>query len=633
MNAIDVADLHKSYGPRVILKGVGFTVGENEKVGVVGRNGSGKSTLFRILAGVEDPDQGRISRKKGLDVGYLPQVPVLDPGLSIRQTLEGRLGEAREKTLRYQMLTAQMTHVSCVAENLLAEQEELQNWLDLHGAWSLDHRIEEICERFDMGDIDRPVGTLSGGWSQRTALAGILLSSPDLILLDEPTNQLDAETISWLEEQLKSYHGAVLLITHDRYFLDRVAGRMFDLENGSLAAYTGGYSDYLRQRDERLQREGQEQKRLLNLLRREEAWLSRGAKARTTKQKARIDRVEKLRGQKTASRQRDLSIDLVSGARLGSTILTADNLTAEINGTVLFRDLSLIMRKGEKIGVIGPNGCGKTTLLRTLMGEIEPAGGKAVLGKNTKIGYLDQKRSGLDPDVSVADALSENDWVAVGAEKRHKISYLEDFLFSPPEQRKRVSTLSGGERARLLLAKMVLEGANLLVLDEPTNDLDIPTLQVLDETLASFEGCLLLVTHDRYFLDRVATSILSFEKNGKATLYEGNYEIYLKLRNNPAKTIPSKSKKEEAQKAAKAAPAKKKKGLAYKEKKKLEELEQEIDALEQEKNKLVELLADPMKVDGGADAFSKLSAEFTALEESLNSLFTQWEELEEKRIN
>lgn len=633
MNAIDVANLHKSYGSEALLQGVGFTVGEGEKVGVVGRNGCGKSTLFRILAGLEDADDGMISKKKGLTADYLSQVPILAPDMTIRRTLETYLGEAREKSLRYKELTTQMANVRHGDSILLDEQESLQNWLDLHNAWNLDHRVEEICERFAMGDIDRKVGNLSGGWSQRVALAGILLRRPDLILLDEPTNQLDAETISWLEEHLLTYPGAVLLVTHDRYFLDRVVSRMFELENGVLTSFSGGYSDYLTQKEACLQRREQEQSRLLNLLRREEAWLSRGAKARTTKQKARIDRVGKLREQKVSAKTRELSMEFQSGTRLGSTILAASSLRGEFGGSVLFQDLTFTMRKGERIGVLGPNGCGKTTLLRTLMGEIEPAAGEVVLGKNSRVGYLDQKRSGLDPNQSVGDALSENDWVTVAGEKRHKISYLEDFLFSPPEQRKLVSTLSGGERARLLLARLVLEGCNFLILDEPTNDLDIPTLQVLDETLSRFEGCMLLVTHDRYFLDRVATSILCFEGNGKTILYEGNYSTFLRIRSLQRDRRQEKPENSSLVKASKLSTSEKKKGLSFKEKKELEQVEVEILGTERRQKELELLLANPSHVEGGRQGLEELSAEFFDVEEKLNSLIQKWEKLEEKRTD
>ncbi|NTU60641.1 MAG: ABC-F family ATP-binding cassette domain-containing protein, partial [Deltaproteobacteria bacterium] len=519
------------------LDEVSFALGEEERVGIVGRNGCGKSTLFRILAGLEDPDGGRVVRRRGLTVGYLPQRPVLDPDATVREVLESHLGVAREKLRRHQELAeAFATAEGARAAGLLAEQEAVHSWLDHHGAWALDHRVDEICTRFGLENPDAVVGTLSGGWGQRVALAGILLGRPDLLLLDEPTNQLDTDTVAWLEEDLASYPGAVLLVTHDRYFLDRVVSRMFELDGGRLTTYTGGYSAYLEQKAERLALEERTQTRLLNLLRREEAWLARGAKARSTKQKARIDRVEDLRSQKSSRPQRDLTLDFAAESRLGGTVLEASGLSAGHGGRAVVRGLDFALRRGERIGILGANGCGKSTLVRTLLGELEPLAGTVTVGKHTKVAYLDQARSGLDEAERVEEVLGDGDWVQVGGrdgERRHKIGYLEDFLFSREDQRKPVSTLSGGERARLLLAKLLLTGANVLVLDEPTNDLDIPTLQVLDEALAGFPGSVLVVTHDRYFLDRVATGILHFEGNGKVVRYEGNYEVFARLRPPP----------------------------------------------------------------------------------------------------
>ncbi|MDF1555948.1 MAG: ABC-F family ATP-binding cassette domain-containing protein, partial [Deferrisomatales bacterium] len=415
MNALDVADLHKSYGPRTLLDGVDFTVGEGEKVGVVGRNGCGKTTLFRILAGLEEADGGRVRTCRGLTFDYLPQQPVLDPGLTVRQTLERYLGEGREKLDRYQAIGAALATADAGStRELLEEQHRLQSWLDLHGAWNPDHRVEEICTRFGIANLAQRVGELSGGWSQRVALAGVLLRQPDLLLLDEPTNQLDADTVAWLEERLKSYPGAVLLITHDRYFLDRVVDRMFELDSGSLSVYGGGYSAYLEQKQERLLGEERQQTRLLNMLRREEAWLRQGAPARSTKQKARIDRVDKLRDQKTTARRGEVDLAFHARGRLGGTILEARGLGVAFGDTPVFSGVDLTLRKGERVGILGPNGCGKTTLVRALLGQLEPTRGEVVRGKNTRIGYLDQERSGLDPNQYVEDALGDGEWVELG---------------------------------------------------------------------------------------------------------------------------------------------------------------------------------------------------------------------------
>lgn len=643
-NVLDVSGLRKSYGPTSVLDGVSFALGETEKVGVVGRNGCGKSTLFRLLAGEEALDGGRIVARRGLGVAHLPQKPSLDPASTVRQVLESHLGDARDRLRRHQAISRALgTASGAEAARFLAEQEQIQAWLDHHGAWSLDHRVEEICTRFGIQDPEARVGALSGGWSQRVALAGVLLGRPDVLLLDEPTNQLDAETVEWLEEHLKVYPGAVLLVTHDRYFLDRVVSRMFELEAGLLTAYHGGYSAYLEQKAELLVREETSQTRLLNLLRREEAWLTRGAKARTTKQKARIDRVEGLRGRKSPGPRRELSLDLASpsgsvdGLSLGGTILETQGLTLEAGGQVLVRGLDFVLRRGDRVGILGPNGCGKTSLLRAFLGEVEPAAGRVTLGKNTRVGYLDQARSGLMDAATVAENLWNGDWISLpgpGDRKRHKVGYLEDFLFSREDQQQPVSTLSGGERARLLLAKLLLLGSNLLVLDEPTNDLDIPTLQVLDEALAEFPGCVLLVTHDRYFLDRVATGILHFEGGGRVVFYEGNYETFARLRarrQQPARGPEAPLSRGSPLRVEKERGPKPQAGLTYRERRELEEVEADVERLETRKKEVETLLADPSRVSGGRGDLQELAQELAGLEGRLGALLVRWEELESKR--
>ncbi len=571
-------------------------------------------------------------RKRGLVATYLPQEPELDPELTIRQTLDACLSDARQKLQRYQQIIEVLAASPGKEDKrLLDEQHSLQGWLDLHQGWSLDHKVDQMCERFGIADTTQQVGNLSGGWVKRVALAGTLLKEPELLLLDEPTNHLDADTIAWLEEGLKAYPGAVMLVTHDRYFLDRIASRMFEIDAGALTLYQGGYSAYLVQKGERLEQEGRAQTRLANLLRREEAWLQRGAKARTTKQKARIGRVDDLRQQKKTVGSREVKLEFGAGQRLGGTILECNGLGMELGGKKLFNDLGLIMRKGERIGILGPNGCGKSTLLKTVLGELQPTAGEVVLGKNTKIGYLDQQRSGLDPTQFVHEAVGEGDWVDLGGQKRHKTGYLQDFLFQPEEQRKRISTLSGGERARLLLACMILEGANLLVLDEPTNDLDIPTLQVLEEALTDYAGCVLVVTHDRYFLDRVATGILNFEDRGKVVFYEGNYETFCTLKALQLEETKERQRVQEKKAAPAPVRERKRTGLSYKEKLELEKIEEQIEGLEERKVELERLLGDPSCLEGGHDRLKELGREFNEVEVLLVERFERWEELELKK--
>ncbi|WP_221252059.1 ABC transporter ATP-binding protein [Desulfuromonas versatilis] len=632
MNVIDISGLQKAYGARTILADVNIAVGEGEKVGLIGRNGSGKSTLLRILAGLEDADRGQIMRQRGLKAEYLPQEPVLDPALSVRQILEECLVEARCRLDRYQQIAEALQGADpAQTESLLAEQHDIQGWLDLHRGWSLDHRVTDICGKLGIHDLSQRAGELSGGQAKRVALAGVLLREPDLLMLDEPTNHLDADTVAWLEEALLQYPGAVVLVTHDRYFLDRVATRMFELEQGTMGVYLGGYGAYLEQKQMEMEQEGRTQSRLANLLRREDAWLHRGAKARTTKQKARIDRVDELRQQRKTVGSREVELQFGMDQRLGGTILELQKVSLGYPDKQLIAGLDLILRKGERIGILGPNGSGKSTLLKTILGQLEPLAGEVVLGKNTRIGYIDQDRSGLDPELYVHETLGEGEWVTVAGEKRHKIGYLESFLFSAQEQRKRVSTLSGGERARLLLAKLMLQGANLLILDEPTNDLDIPTLQVLEEALNDYPGCLLVVTHDRYFLDRVSTGILHFEGDGKVVFYEGNYETFCALKAQQLQEQKEQRKAEVKKAEPKEAPPRKRAGLSYKEKLELEQVEKDIEALEGKKAELEGLLADPSGIEGGPQGMEAVSRSFSEVEERLMALMERWEELELKK--
>ncbi|MDX9708319.1 MAG: ATP-binding cassette domain-containing protein [Trichloromonas sp.] len=627
MNVIDVNGLAKSYGARLVLDGLVFAVAEGEKAGVIGRNGCGKSTLLRVLSGGEDADAGEVMRKRGLTAAYLPQEPELDPHLTIAETLERALDESRRKLERFHEIAACLPAAGAdEEERLLAEQQTLQLWLDHHGAWDLGHRIADISGRFGIVEMSRRVGELSGGWVKKVALAGMFLREPELLLLDEPTNHLDADTIAALEVMLCRYPGAVMLVTHDRYFLDRVVGRMFELEQGVMTQYRGNYSDYLRQKQERLEAEGRSQSRLMNLLRREEAWLHRGPKARTTKQKARIGRVDELRGQKKDLRVRDVKLEFAAEQRLGGTILEFRDLGIELGGRRLIEGLSFILRKGERIGILGPNGCGKTSLLKAVLGELAATAGEVVIGGNTRIGYLDQARSGLDPEQFVHEALGEGEWVEVAGRKRHKIGYLEDFLFPAGEQRKRISTLSGGERARLLLACLMLQGANLLILDEPTNDLDIPTMQVLEEAFGDYAGCVLVVTHDRWFLDRIATGILHFEDNGRVVYYEGNYEDFCRFQELRAEEERQMRKAQPKPAAVEPRP-KKKSGLGYKGKLELEAVEREIAELEQAKAECELLLADPARL-GDRVRLAEVAQSLERMDSRLEQLFERWEELE-----
>lgn len=631
MNVIDVTGLDKHYGSRQILTQVTFAVDEKEKIGLIGRNGCGKSTLLRILVGLDDPDGGSVTKKRHASVVYLAQQPELDGELTAEQYLQRSLSEVHSRRERYEAVCLELGNCQAeTADTLLQEQQQLQEWFDQHQAWNIDHRIGDLCSRLGVVNIHQPVGQLSGGQRKRIALAGVLLNQPDLLLLDEPTNHLDAESIRWLEEELIRYPGAVVLVTHDRYFLDRVVSRMFEVDEGKFKIFTGNYSHYLQQKQEQLETNNVQQSRLLNLLRREEAWLQRGAKARSTKQKARIDRVGKLQEQKQGPQRGDLALQFSADQKLGGTILELDHVTLQAGDLRLIDDLSLMMRPGERLGILGPNGSGKSTLLKTVLGQVPLVAGKITVGRKTHIGYIDQQRSGLDPKVLVHEVLGAGEWVTVAGVKRHKTGYLEDFLFDHAEQRKPVSTLSGGERARLLLALLMLQGANLLILDEPTNDLDIQTLQVLEQALIDFGGCVLIVTHDRYLLDRIATSILVFGADREAICYAGNYSDMCRQRQLAdeaqivEETVCVVEKKLVTRPSTRA-----RSGLTFKEKKELTELEQKIEQLEDEKAQVEHSLSEPG--NASVDQLTALGEKFSEVENLLHNSYERWEELELKK--
>lgn len=633
MNIIDVAGLMKSFGPRTILDNVTFAVGEEEKVGLIGVNGSGKSTLLLILAGAESREGGSIAYKRGATVGYLPQEPSLDDSLSVGEEIEQGLKDIRRALAEFNGISHTLSTNPPDMEKLLARQGELTGWIEHHGGWNTDHRVAEIMTHLNIPDRNQRIGELSGGTKRRVALARLLLEAPDLLLLDEPTNHLDADTTQWLQDYLKGYPGAVMLITHDRYFLDQVVTRMLELEQGGITSFPGGYSGYLVLKEEQLAQNERSRSRLLNLLRIETAWMRRGAKARTTKQKARIGRFNTLQEQTPHKAGREAKIEFKSDEALGGTVLELTDLGKSHGGRSLVKGLTFLMKRGDRIGIIGPNGCGKTTLLRMIMGEETPDAGDVVWGKKTRVAYFDQGRDILEQEETLYDFLGAGDYVTFGGEKRHKIGYLEDFLFQPSDRMRKITTLSGGEKSRLILAKLMLEDANLLILDEPTNDLDIPTLQLLDSALASFPGCVLMVTHDRFFLDKVATGILAFEGEGAVTFYEGNYTMYRELKEQ-AQSLRNETrggKREVGTPKPEGGKVKPRKGLTYAERLELERVEQEIGELEKRKTSVEAMLADPGaygSIEGGIEG---LSRDYIRLEGELFTLYARWEELEIKK--
>ena len=564
MPALAAAHIRKSFGPRVVLDDATFTLGRGERVGLIGANGAGKSTLARILAGLEAPDGGAVSVRRGLTVAYLAQEPELDPRASARSVVESALVAWRTATARHAELTAGLAERSGAAPDdaTLAEQAELADAIVRLGGWQRGHEALGFLDRLGVRDVDRPSGDRSGGEQRRIALARLLVSSPDVAILDEPTNHLDADTATWLEEYLaREFRGAVVLVTHDRYFLDAVAQSIVELERGRLTTFSGGYAAYVDKKAELVAHEDRVERNRQNALRREREWLSRGPKARATKQKARIQRAAELeaRGPAGAGRPGEVVLTAAAAPSQGKTILELQGVqVAPAPGAApLHRPLDLVVGAGERIGIIGPNGAGKTTLLRAMFsaaagaprGDRQAAAptvaaGRVLVGKNTRAAYLDQAREGLDDDKTILDDVRGESGEAVPAGGAREgaptdlQTYLERFLFDRHKQRQKVGSLSGGERARVALAKVLRSGANLLLFDEPTNDLDLPTLAALEEMLEGYDGSVLVVTHDRAFLDRVATSILAFEPAdpgagaGQASVirYAGGYQDYLAQR-------------------------------------------------------------------------------------------------------
>lgn len=636
MPVLTATDLHKSYGPQQILRGVTLTIRTGERVGLVGLNGSGKSTLARILGGVELPDTGSIARRRGADVAYLDQDPQFDGARTPREIVLGGLAAWSEAKARHDAASQALARGHGEMAALLEAQAEAAADVERLGGWDVMHRVESILGHVGVGRPDAPMSTQSGGERRRTALARILVARPALAILDEPSNHLDVETVDWLERYLIDEHpGALLLITHDRYLLDRVAERTLEIDQGNVHSYDGGYEEYLEQKAERLAHEQRTESNRQNFLRTELEWLRRQPKARTTKQKARIQRAEEAKG--TAAPKVEKTVELALDAtRTGKTILELRKLTLAIGGVTLAKDLDFILTSGERLGVVGRNGTGKTTLLRAILGEIAPAKGEVVLGKNTKIAYFDQHRADLDEAASIFDNVAAAmPRIEIGGEIMDARSYLERFLFDTYKQRQPVGSLSGGERARVALAKILSRGANLVILDEPTNDLDVATLGALEQLLIDFNGCAITVTHDRYFLNRVATSILSFEGGARVIRYAGNYDAYRLQR----------SRIEEAEAAARAAAAppvvarekeatkdaSKAKALTYAERKELDGLLDRIDAAENAVKELEARLADPALYATRGAEVAGLRAELERAKGEAAALTARWEELETRR--
>jgi len=538
---ISAREIRRSYGLRTILESASVSIEPGEKVGLVGRNGAGKSTLCRILAGLEEADGGDVVRRRDLRMAYLEQEPAMDGERSAREIVLSGLGGWQEAVDEHGSVSLQLEHCTddSQLDRLLQAQTEAAATVESRGGWDLDHQAEAVLGNLGIFAVDQQVGTMSGGERRRVALARLLVSGPEFAIIDEPTNHLDIPTIEWLETWFQErFEGALLLVTHDRYLLDRVVTRTIEVDEGRLHIYRGGWEAYLVGKAERSAHAARTESNRQNFLRRELEWLRRQPKARTTKSKSRVDRAESAMSVSKPQQEKYASIEM-GALRSGRTILEVDDLVVTIGDRRLVDGLTLRLCKGQRIGIVGPNGCGKTTLLRTLMGERPPCGGSVQRAKNSTIAYLDQNRSGLKPEQTVAEQVGEGrSVVTLGSVEMTVRAYLERFLFDRHEQTKKIGKLSGGERARVGLALALRDASQLIIFDEPTNDLDGATLAALEDALLEYEGAALVVTHDRRFLDRVATSLLVFDEGGGLTLHAGNYADYLIRRREekPAKT-------------------------------------------------------------------------------------------------
>lgn len=629
MPILVATDLRKSYGTLHVLDGVSLSVDHGERVGLVGINGSGKTTLARIVGGADVADSGSVASPRESKVAYLAQAVDLPDGQTARQVVMSGLTEWSEAKLRHERISEAIQHGDGDLQRLVEHQALAAADVERLGGWDRMHLVDSILGHIGLRQLDTPVEALSGGDRRRVALGRILVSEPNLAVLDEPSNHLDVDTVAWLEKFLvESYRGALLMITHDRYLLDRVVTRTLEIEHGRLHSYPGGYESYLESKTERLLLEARTEANRQNFLRRELEWLRRQPKARTGKQKARIQRAEEAVATNgpSAERTAKLAIDTV---RTGKTILELHDVGLRIGGKTLGSGIRLIVNPGERIGVVGPNGVGKTTLLRCILGEVEPAEGKVVMGKNTRVAYFDQHRSDLAPEESVFDNVAgPRSSVSLGGSSVDAHAYLERFLFTGAQMRQPVKALSGGERARVALAKLLSHGANLLVLDEPTNDLDVATLGALEELLLDFDGCAIVVTHDRWFLNRVATSILSFEGGGRVQLYAGNYDDYRMQRERAEE---QREKERESKPVKSTPPARRSRGLTYAERLELEGLMDRIEQAEAVVSGIEGELADPGLYATRGSEVPGLHAKLAQARSQADALTSRWEQLELKR--
>jgi len=621
MTLFTTYQLSKSYHNRLLFEGISFGMEEGERVGIIGRNGAGKTTLLRILAGQEDPDSGSVAWNKTARFDYLHQLPVFTEKESVLTTVLKARPEVFSVLDAYHRELENPSDDPKILEKLLHD-------LDHHQGWNLETEAKKILHKLGMDQLDADVTTLSGGQRKRVALARVLLSAPDLLILDEPTNHLDADSVQWLQDYLQQSSRALLLITHDRYFLDAVSTKILELDRQKIIHYPGNYEQFLERKTAVLEAEQAAEDHLRNKLRTELAWLARGARARRTKQKSRIDWIAGMQAAPKPQEEKNIKIEL-GNAFLGARVIDAVNISKTLGGKVLFTNFTLTTAPGDRFGIIGQNGSGKTTFLRVLAGQVEPDTGTLKIGPTVSIGYFRQEINDLSDEQTVIGSLKEiAEYIDAGIGRERYLTpkdLLDQFLFSPNQHYAKVKTLSGGERRRLSLLRILMRNPNVLLLDEPTNDFDLDTLSALESYLDNFGGCLIVVSHDRAFLDRTVSFIYAFEEGGRIRQYPGNYSAYLERKEEDlaAKPAPAVKKPE-----AKSEPSRTggKRKLSYREQRELEQLNRDIELMEQEKAGLTDKLNQP-----GA-AYQDLldaSARIGDLESRIETALLRWMELTE----
>jgi len=617
-----------SYGGPNLLDKVDFQLDRGERVCLVGRNGAGKSTLMKLIAGKITADGGEIIGQ-GLKIARLEQEVSGSTEGTIFDVVAQGLGEVAPLLIEYHHVLHQLE--TDTSEAVMAALEKAQSKLEAADGWSVEQRVESVISRLSL-DADSEFSALSGGMKRRVLLAQALVKEPDVLLLDEPTNHLDINSITWLEEFLKGYAGTVLFITHDRTFLQALATRIVQLDRGQLVSFPGDYRSYLERREALLAEEEQQNALFDKKLVQEEIWIRQGIKARRTRNEGRVRALQQLRRERSQRREKqgNVKMQLQEAQRSGKLVIEAEDLMQSYDDRTLFSDFTTLIQRGDRIGVIGPNGCGKSTLLSILLGRNKPEQGEVTLGTNLEVAYFDQLRSQLDEEVSVVDNVGQgSDFVEIGGSRKHIMGYLQDFLFTPERARTPVKALSGGERNRLLLAKLFTQPANLLVMDEPTNDLDAETLDLLEDLLMNYHGTLLLVSHDRAFLNNVATSTIVFDDDGQVREYVGGYDDWVHQRQTDQQQASNKPKP--APKAIKSGG--KKSSLTYQEQLDLTALPKQIEAMELKQTELHDKVSQPDFYKQAADKVTAVQDQLVQLEEELELAYDRWQQLEAKQEN